>query len=78
MTEDRLFDYATALSRVGRRIQTLVAFSGVPQGTVGQVLQADPGEGGYTLAIQWELPGRAKPLVDWFRQGEYERFLREI
>jgi hypothetical protein len=42
------------------------------------VIQADPGEGGYTLAIQWDLPGRAKPLVDWFTKSEYEQFLVEI
>ena len=78
MTENRLFDSATALSKVGRRIQTLVAFSGVPRGTFGQVIQADPGEGGYSLAIQWVLAGReGKPLVDWFSRAEYERFLRE-
>jgi hypothetical protein len=78
-TERVLFDQATALAKVGRRIQTQVDFSGVPQGTTGQVIQADRSEGGYTLAIQWELPDRRqKPLVDWFTRNEYERFLVEV
>lgn len=75
---NRYFDQETALGKVGTRIKTLVAFSGIAAGTFGQVIQADPTEGGYTLAIQWELPGRAKPLVDWFSREEYERFLREV
>ncbi len=77
-TSERLFDQATALRKVGQRIRTQMAFSGVPQGTFGQVIQADAKDGGYTLAIQWELPERAKPLVDWFSRAEYERFLREL
>jgi hypothetical protein len=85
---NRYFDQATAPGKVGARIQTLVQFSGVPQGTFGEVInfdlavnrshQADPTEGGYTLVIQWELPGRTKPLVDWFSREEYARFLREV
>ncbi len=76
---NRYFDQATALGQVGTRIKTLAAFSGVPAGTFGQVINADPTEGGYMLVIQWELAGReGKPLVDWFSRTEYERFLREI
>lgn len=79
MPERVLFNQPTALGKVGRRIRTLVEFSGVPRGTTGQVIQADPSGSGYTLAIQWELPEyRARPLVDWFSRSEYERFLREI
>ncbi len=79
MAERVLFDQATALGKVGRRIRTLVEFSGVPRATTGQVIQADPTGPGYTLAIQWELPEhRARPLVDWFSRSEYERFLVEI
>lgn len=60
-------------------IKTLIEFSGVPRGTLGEVTRADKSGEGYTLAIQWELPERhGKPLVDWFTKGEYERFLVEI
>ncbi len=79
MPERVLFDQPTAQGKIGRRIRTLAEFSGVPRGTIGQVIQADPSGPGYTLAIQWELPEhRARPLVDWFSRSEYERFLVEI
>jgi hypothetical protein len=82
------FDKATAVSKVGKKIQTIVGFSGVPKGTTGMVIKADiashsmltrgaPDEL-YDLAIEWELPHRCKPLVDWFTKDEYERFLREV
>jgi hypothetical protein len=32
----------------------------------------------YDVGIQWELPNELKPLVDWFSQDEYYRFLEEI
>lgn len=71
MSPRELFDQPTALGKVGRRIRTLVEFSGVPRGTTGQVIQADPSGPGYTLAIQWEPPEhRARPLGDWFSQSE--------
>lgn len=74
-----LFDYPTASGKVGRRVRTLRDFSGVPAGTTGQVIQADPSDGGYALAIRWDLPARTgKPLVDWFSKDEYERFLQEL
>lgn len=79
MSQRLLFDRESAAGKVGQRVRTLVEFSGVPRGTIGQVIQADPGHGGYTLAIQWELPERrAKPLVDWFTKNEYARFLEEV
>lgn len=79
MSERILFDESTALTKVGQRIKTLVEFSGVPRGTLGEVTRADKSGEGYTLAIQWELPERrGKPLVDWFTRNEYERYLEEL
>ena len=79
MPARELFDHSTALGKVGRRIRSLVEFSGVSQGTTAQVIQADPSGSGYTLAIQWELPEhRAWPLVNWFSRSEYDRFLVEV
>jgi len=82
------FDKTTALSKVGKKIQTLVQFSGVPRGTTGTVIRADvvshaiPVMGTaaelYDLAIEWDLPHRCKPLVDWFTKDEYEKFLVEL
>jgi len=77
--ERKLFAAEEAFSRVGKRVKTLVDFSGVPKGTEGVVSRADrSGAEGYTLAIQWDMPGRSSPLTDWFTKSEYERYLAEI
>jgi len=77
MSNRMLFDECAALAKVGHRIKTLVEFSGVPRGTLGEVTRADRSGAGYTVAIQWELSERiGKPLIDWFTRDEYERFLR--
>ena len=73
---DKYFTPAEAWSKVGRRVRTRVAFSGVPQGTTGVVLVPD--DHPVSLPIRWDLPGRARPLVDWFSRQEYERFLEEV
>jgi len=72
------FTRQEAGGKVGQRIATLVDFSGVPQGTTGRVLRADQAGGGYHLAIAWDLPGRSKPLVDWFNRREYYFYLKEL
>lgn len=47
MSERILFDESAALTKVGQRIKTLVDFSGVPRGTLGEVTMADKsGRGG--------------------------------
>ncbi|MCZ7625095.1 MAG: hypothetical protein M5R38_04025 [Candidatus Methylomirabilis sp.] len=79
MSNRMLFDERAAFAKVGRRIKSLVEFSGVPKGTHGEVTRADQSGKGYTVAIQWELPERiGKPLVDWFTRDEYERYLEEV
>jgi hypothetical protein len=80
------FSEEEALTKVGKRIQTGVEFSGVPRGSVGRVIRADRATGGFDLAIAWDLPSEVrafradptKPLVDWFTKDEYERFLDEL
>lgn len=64
------FTEEEAEAKIGRRIITLVDFSGVPKETTGQVTQADSlgiEEGGsdrtFTVAIQWNLP-RSKPQAE--------------
>ena len=73
---DEHFTPLEARAKTGQRIKTLVAFSGVPKGTAGIVLE--PTDEPVTLPIQWDLPGRIRPLVDWFSKWEYERYLLEI
>ncbi len=73
---DEYFSPAEARGKVGKRIRTTVAFSGVPKGTTGVALEPD--DELVSLPIQWDLPGRTRPLVDWFTKWEYERYLEEI
>jgi hypothetical protein len=76
--EREYFRPEDAAAKVGRRVETLVPFSGVPQGTAGVVVRYDEAGSGFDVGIQWELPEhRTKPLVDWFSKDEYEEFLRE-
>jgi len=68
------------MALVGQRIRTLTEFSGVPAGTGGKVTRADSAgrDDSYTVAIQWELSGRADPLVDWFTRDEFYHYLEQI
>ena len=75
MIEREYFTQEEAEAKVGHRIRTRVAWSGVPEGTTGAVVRADPagpskppfGEvvDTFYVAIQWELP--REPLQ--IRQG---------
>jgi len=82
MTEvaSRYFSWGEAMALIGQRIRTSTEFSGVPAGMDGKVTRADSAgrDDGYTVAIQWELPGRANPLVDWFTRDEFYRYLDQL
>jgi len=73
---DEYFTPAEAAAKVGKRMRTRIAFSGVPRGTSGTVLEPD--DRLVSLPIQWHLPGRTEPLVDWSSESEYERYLEEL
>ena len=90
---DKYFKKAEAEALQGNRIRSMVEFSGVPKDTTGTITGADktgryaagafmrPGKAGpegYTVAIQWDLPERGKPLVDWFSKTEFERYLQTL
>ena len=53
------------------KIRTLVEFSGVPKDTTG-IAEPD----GDSWKITWDLP-RTKPLVDWFDEFEFKKYLVE-
>lgn len=75
----RYFTLAEAREKVGKKIRSLREFSGVPAGTTGTVLRSyEYNDGNVGLDIQWDLPGRYKPLVDGFSRDDYERFLEEV
>ncbi len=61
--EREYFTEQEALEKVGRVIETLVEFSGVPQGTTGTVIRADKGDDDeWSLGIQWIQPNK-KPSI---------------
>ncbi|MCA1852854.1 MAG: hypothetical protein LC647_10790 [Beggiatoa sp.] len=78
--DERHFSQVDAQALLGRCIRTKVEFSGVPAGTAGTVTRTDKGSSpeGYTVAIQWNLPDRPRPLVDWFTRDEYQSFLEDL
>ena len=67
MKERENFNFDEAQAKVGRRVKTLVEFSGVPKATTGQVIRADAAgkvkppfdeaREVFDVAIQWDLPG---------------------
>ncbi|MEW6687324.1 MAG: hypothetical protein AB1393_14160 [Candidatus Edwardsbacteria bacterium] len=76
------FPKEEALEKVGKTVKTKIEFSGVPKGTVGEVLR--PFEGDFdkqgniiSLPIRWNRFQRDK-LIDWFSKQEYYKFLEEI
>jgi hypothetical protein len=79
-TAESYFNRADAEELLWRRVRTKVEFSGVPKDTAGAVVRVDTGSypERYTVGIQWDLPGRAQPLVDWFTRDEYQRFLEQV
>lgn len=50
------FTRKEAEALVGKRIHTLIAWSGVPIHTTGRVISADENGGCWTVAVRWDLP----------------------
>ncbi|HZS10438.1 MAG TPA: hypothetical protein VFD58_36760 [Blastocatellia bacterium] len=77
---EKEFTQAEAGEKVGRRVRLLVSRSSLPPGTVGQVVFADRLDGGYDVAIEWEIRAAGtplRPLREWLTRGEYEEYLVE-
>lgn len=72
---ERFFTAAEADEEIGKTIESLVDFSGIPKGTRGKVKSRYPaGINKWGLDIAWDRPGK-HPLHDGFSKNEYERFL---
>lgn len=80
------FTQAEAAAKVGRTVRSRVEFSGIPKGSRGKAVKADPMghslKGGvkaevWDVVIEWEDDSRTKPIRDWFNKDEYEQFLEE-
>ncbi len=75
----RYFSEREALHRVGRFVRASGSLSFIEQGTVGRVVEAAPVfSGAYTVVVQWNVPCRYKPPLDWFSRNEYETLLEEV
>ena len=80
-TVNQRFSHQEASSKIGKIVVSLRGFSGVHEETKGTVIGIDkmgryPEE--WDVKIQWDIPGKLKPLVDWFTKGEYEMYLKEV
>jgi hypothetical protein len=65
-----------AQAKIGRRIQTLRAFSGVPEGTTGNVIESDRSGDGHSLAIRWYLPTEKREVQHGILGGEEVTYIR--
>jgi hypothetical protein len=75
------FTYAEAKALVGKTFESLIEFSGVPQGTRGEVVDIDHMGDGWDVVIEWQLDYRlpsGQGLRDWFTREEIKRFMREV
>jgi hypothetical protein len=70
--------------KIGKHVQTKVAFPSVPKGTRGQVVQIyeaiNEARKGYDVCVQWEFSEQRsrRPLRDWFSKGAYKQHLTEL
>jgi len=56
-------------------VKSLVEFSGVPKGTTGICENDNDREA--SKKVTWDLD-RSKPLVDWFNEWEFKKYLEVI
>lgn len=59
------------------KVETLVGFSGVPKGTKGNAEKDYSNPPYINWKITWDLE-RTKPLVDWFNDEEFKKYLKVI
>ena len=75
------FTREEAAGTLGNKIQTRMAFSGIPAGTTG-VVSAMYNAGGneWGIDVTWNLKNRKgkPPVIDGFSKTEYESFLTVI
>lgn len=79
MTRDFLSEEAEEL--IGKRIRSLIVFSGIPLGTSGTITgKYKTCYGHWGIEITWDKKSAlgGEPIVDGFSKDEYERFLAVI
>lgn len=78
LVEEVHFSRFGAQAKIGRRVRAVETLSRVPAGTEGTIIRADRAGGGYDVAVRWDVFGRNRPVVAWYRHDEYDRYLEEI
>ncbi len=76
MTELRYFTEAEAQALADRTVRARKALPGIPAGTRGRVVQANPLGNGWTVAVEFDT--RKRPVVGWLSRDEYERWIEEM
>jgi hypothetical protein len=67
-----------ANQKVGRIVQSRVEFSGVPIGTIGEVIGTyEVHDGFFDVVIRWDLPSGKMTIQDRFAKSTYEKYLTE-
>lgn len=71
-------------AKIGKQVQTRIAFPDVPKGTKGRVVQIyeaiNDAREGYDVCVQWEFSEHrgGRPLRDWFSKVAYKQHLTEL
>jgi hypothetical protein len=74
------FTQVEAEALVGSEVKTRKAWPGVPEGTSGTVVSADPSTYGWTVGIRWHLStDLSMPTleVDWFTRHEFQLWMEK-
>lgn len=75
----RYFPWHEAARKLGRFVRARCALSFVKPGTFGRVVNLEQVfHGEFTVVVQWNVPFRYKPPLDWFTRNEYDTLLEEV
>jgi len=75
----RYFPLREAARKLGRFVRSRCPLSFVKSGTFGRVVNLQQTfNGEYAVVVQWNVPFRYKPPLDWFTRNEYEALLEEV
>jgi hypothetical protein len=75
MMNEVYFTQEEAERLLGARLKTLRAFSGIPRGKEGIVMQVDSYKGDeWTIGLSWRT-NNGNRITDWFNKTEYSKYL---
>ena len=79
-TKSTYFTELEARAMIGRRVRTRVAWSGIPVGTTGRIVDTAviASGNGWRIAIGWDLKSSERQMIGWFTRNDYELELEEV